>query len=56
MLYFSAAAFDIPAVLKTIPDIIKAILTAPQWLLMVLFGCALFWFGFQATRGGWPFA
>jgi hypothetical protein len=53
---FAAPVLNIPEVLKAIPDIITAILKAPQWLLMVIFGCAVFWFGFQATRSGWPFA
>jgi hypothetical protein len=45
------SAFDFEGLAK----VISAVLTAPSWLLMVLAGMALVYFGHQIAVGGWPF-
>ena len=44
------SAFDLEGLAK----VITAILAAPSWLLMVLAGTALVYFGHQIAVGGWP--
>ncbi len=46
------ATFDFAGLAK----VIEAVLKAPPWLLMVLFGAALVFLGYRLGVGGWPFA
>jgi hypothetical protein len=46
---------NIGAVIKDLPAVITAIATSPPWLLSIVFGCGLFWFGVQVANNGWIF-
>lgn len=45
-----------PKVIELFLKVILQVLKGPAWLIMIVFGALLVYFGHQLYAGGWPFA
>jgi hypothetical protein len=44
-----------PKLIELFLKVILQVLKGPAWLIMIVFGAALVYFGRQLSVGGWPF-